>query len=330
MAKSENQKLKMLYLLKILSEETDESHFLSTQQLIDKLEQEGILAERKSIYSDISCLNEFGYHIEKNPSRLNGGYYMLDRKFELPELKLLVDVVTASKFITQKKSKELIHKLEGLGCSFDAKQLQRQVYVANRIKSQNESIYDNIDTIHRAMAEQNQIEFGYASWTIDKELKLRRGGRKYCISPWALTISDENYYMVGFDSDSNKMKHYRVDKMSDMRILSQKREGRDVFEHFDIAQYSGKVFGMYGGEEKTLTLQFPNTLIGVVIDRFGKDISVRKREEDSFSVRVEVAVSNQLYGWLAGMGPGVRILLPEEESEAYRNYLLALADAMKK
>lgn len=325
MPKSTNQKLKLLYILKILSEQTDEEHYISTGDLIEELAKYDIKAERKSIYDDMNQLIDFGYDIILVKSRVNGGYYLTGRDFELAELKLLVEVVQSSKFLTQKKSKELIGKIEKLASKWDAKQLQRQVYVANRIKTANESIYYIVDDIHRAIQDNDQISFQYLEWNLAKELVPRRDGRRYRVSPWALTCKDENYYLIAHDGEEDKIKHFRVDKMGKIEILSgTKREGAALFERFDIADYANKTFGMYGGREETVTLEFENRLIGVVIDRFGKDVPMRQRDDEHFTVRVKVAVSGQFFGWITGLGAGACIVSPKEVTEAYQAHLQAV------
>jgi len=321
MAKSTGQKLKLLYLLKILSENTDEDHPISMKQLLEELEAAGVRAERKTIYSDIEDLKHFGYDILRNSSKTEGGYYLASREFELPELKLLVDAVQASKFITVKKSKELIEKLEKLAGKHEASRLQRQVYVVNRVKTSNESIYYNVDNIHRGIQDNVQITFQYLDWTLDKKLVPRKNGMEYRVSPWGLIWQDENYYLVGFDEAEEKIKHYRVDKMGTIGLTEKKRNGEAAFERFDIAKYTNKMFGMFGGEECVLTIQFTNRLIGVVLDRFGKEADIRKRDEGHFSVRVKVAVSGQFFGWLTGLGREAVILSPAEVAEEYRKYL---------
>ena len=220
MAKSVNQKMKLLYILKILTEKTDESHCLPAQEIIALLASYGITAERKSIYDDIECLNHFGYDIVNVKSRKGGGYYLASREFELPELKLLVDAVQASRFITQKKSRELISKIEKLAGPYEGKQLQRQVFVAGRVKTENESIYYNVDRIHKAIQDNAPVMFLYLAWNVKKELVPRHEGKKYRISPWALTWQDENYYLIAYDDEVGRIKHFRVDKMSNITQLS--------------------------------------------------------------------------------------------------------------
>lgn len=327
MSKSSNQKLKLLYILKILSEQTDEEHYMSTGVLIEELAKYEIRAERKSIYDDLNQLIDFGYDIIHVKSRVHGGYYLAGRDFELAELKLLVEVVQSSKFLTQKKSRELIGKIEKLASKWDAKQLQRQVYVANRIKTANESIYYIVDDIHKAMQNNEQISFQYLEWNLEKQLVPRKGGKRYQISPWALTCKEENYYLIAHDAAEDKIKHFRVDKMGGIQVLSGvKREGSALFERFDIADYTNKTFSMFGGREETVTLLLENHLIGVVMDRFGKEASIRKRGEAHFSARVTVAVSGQFYGWLTGLGQGACLTAPADIVEEYRRYLGDIAE----
>ena len=322
MAKSANQKLKLLYLLKILTEQSDEEHCMSAQALIEALGVYDIKAERKSIYDDIAQLIDFGYDIVLVKAKSGGGYYLAGREFELAELKLLVETVQASRFLTLKKSRELIAKIEKLASKAEAGQLQRQVYVANRIKTANESIYYIVDDIHRAIQNNEQISFQYLEWNLNKELVPRKDGKIYKISPWALTCKDENYYLIAHENESNSIKHFRVDKMGHIQVLTGvAREGAELFDRFDIAAYANKTFGMYGGKEEIVTLEFENRFIGVVLDRFGKEIPVRPRDEQHFSVRVQVALSGQFFGWLTGLGAGAKITAPTAVVEEYRSYL---------
>lgn len=326
MARSQNQRGKILYVLKILSEHSDKEHCLRAQQIIEMLEEFGIKTERKTIYSDINQLNRFGYKIVNRRSKKDGGYYLAERTFELPELKLLVDAVLASRFITVKKSRELIHKLEQLAGIREAEQLERQVYVAGRIKTQNESIYFNVDKIHKAIQLDTKISFLYMEWTAEKELVPRKK-EKYVISPWALTWQDENYYLIGYDTEADKIKHYRVDKMGAIEILEEElREGGDKFEKFDINEYIKKIFGMFGGTEESVTIQMPERMTGIAIDRFGKDIIIRKRDNDNITVRVQVAVSEPFFGWITGLGAKVKILSPKLVANEYQKYLRRILD----
>lgn len=328
MAKSAGQKLKLLYIVKLLTENTDENHPMSTQDIIAYLEANGIHSERKSIYDDMEKLCEFGYDIVQVQSRLGGGYYMAGREFELAELKLLVDAVQSSRFITRRKSRSLIQKLERLAGKYDAGKLQRQVYVAGRIKTENESIYYNIDTIHKAIQENRQISFRYLEWNLQKKLVLREGGNRKA-SPWALIWQDENYYLAAFDETDGILKHYRVDKMGKVNVLQESRKGMEQFEKTDPASYTNRTFGMYGGDEETVTLQFSNRLVGVVLDRFGREADIRPMEDGCFRVRVKVAVSGQFFGWLAGIGREAGIVGPEYVRERYRSWLEEILETMR-
>ena len=320
MAKSEGQKLRILYILDYLRLESDEEHPVSTQRLSDMLDAKGIHAERKTIYDDISRLNEYGYEILQVQNRLGGGYYLGTRKFELAELKLLVDAVQSSRFITRKKSKELIKKLEDEVSRYDCSKLKRQVYVAERVKTDNERIYYNIDGIHQGIQTNHKISFIYMDWNAKKQL-VPRGNDAKVVSPWALIWRDDNYYLAAFDGTDGIMKHYRVDKMKDVTVLEDRRKGLEQFEQVDLAQYSNRTFGMFGGREEIVTLEFPERLIGLLIDRFGKEISIRKGENDCFLGRVRLKVSSQFFGWLTGIGKEIRIASPESVREEYKTWL---------
>ena len=251
MAKRSGQKLKLLYLMKILLEQTDEDHGLTISQLAQKLEEWGVSAERKSLYDDLETLRVYGLDVISPQGR--GSYGVGSRLFEVAELKLLVDAVQSSRFITAKKSRELIGKVESLASVYQAQTLQRQVYVANRIKTMNESIYYNIDALHQAIAQGQQISFRYFQWAVGEAgedavaRRFRREGERYQVSPWALTWDDENYYLVAYDTPEQKIKHFRVDKMEGIRLEKEKRDGAEQFQKFDMAVYSRQVFGMYGG-----------------------------------------------------------------------------------
>lgn len=319
MAKSERQKLKILYILQMLEENTDETHPMTTAEMIRRLDAEGIACERKTIYSDIAGLVDLGYDILQVSNRRGGGYYLASRDFELAELKLLVDVVQSSRFITPKKSRELIRKLEKMAGRPGAVQLQRQVYVAGRIKAENESIYYNVDNIHRAIQEDRQITFTYLEWNLKKQLVPR--GERRTVSPWALIWREENYYLAAYDARDGILKHYRVDKMGSVEVSEEKREGLARFEEQDLAAYTNRTFGMYSGEEETVTLRFPNRLVGVVLDRFGREADIRPMDEQTFRIRAKVAVSGQFFGWLSGIGPEAVIEAPEHIKNQYRQWL---------
>ncbi len=305
----------------ILLARTDEGHILNASQLCGILKQEyGISTDRRTIYTEIEVLEQYGLEIIQKKGK-TPGYYIGSRDFELPELKLLVDAVQSSKFITEKKSRDLIKKLERLCSESDARVLEKQVFVVNRPKAENETIYYNVDLLHTAIYANKEISFHYAEWTMRKEFQLRRNGALYRVSPWSLTWRDENYYLVGYDEAAGKIKHYRVDKMRDMDILDTERKGETAFQNFDPVAFSKKTFGMYGGKDEDVVLLCHRELAGVVLDRFGHDIFMRPVDQDHFRVHVPVAVSRQFYGWVTGIGSKMRIIGPEHVRAEYKEYL---------
>lgn len=323
MPKSENQKQKLLYIAQYLMEHTDEHHAVSTPQLIAYLNEQGIKAERKSIYNDIDTLNDFGMDIIRSEEH-RGGYMLASRTFELAEVKLLVDLVQSSKFITEKKSRELISKLETLTSKYDAKAMRRQVEILGRSKTHNETIYYNVDMVHTAISQNVKIRFHYFDWDVNKNMKLRHDGAWYEVSPWKLTWDDENYYLMAFDEKSSGIRFYRVDKIVDIALTEDARDGKEAFEHMDMAEFSKKTFGMFAGEEKTVRLRCENSLTGVIIDTFGIEVSLRPDGEQHFIARTEVVVSPQFFGWLAGLGARVEIISPDEVREEYKAYLASI------
>ena len=326
MAKNAGQKLKILYLMQFLLERTDEKHSVTMNDIINHLSNCGISAERKSIYDDLKTLQTYGLDIV-TLRRKTTSYYIANRQFELPELKLLVDAIQGSKFITHKKSNDLIKKVESFASVYEAQLLQRQVYVANRIKTMNESIYYNIDTLHESISLNREISFLYYEWSVDftKSQKivqrLRKNGERYKVSPWALTWDDENYYLLAYDNESGVIKHFRVDKMKDIKIADTTRKGKEIFENFDMAIYSKKIFGMFSGEEEMVQLICENSLIGVIIDRFGKDIYISPVDEEHFKTVVKVMVSPQFIGWLSSFGGQIRVEAPSAVQEKVKEHL---------
>ena len=306
------QKLKLLYLIKIFTEDTDDQHALTLPQIAEKLDAYGVSAERKTLYQDFELLRDFGFDIIGQQARRNFYYHMGNRRFELPELKLLVDSVQSAKFITDKKSNALIKKLEGMVSKYEARKLQRQVIISGRIKAMNESIYYNVDKLHEAIGTDRQIRFKYFRWNIKKEMELRKDGAWYQVSPWALMWDDENYYLVGYDAEDGKIKHYRVDKMWRISVADRKREGKEQFKAFNMPRYTKSLFGMFGGEEVKVTLEAENGMVGILLDRFGKDIPVKPVDADHFRTSVVVAVSSQFLGWIMALGDGVKIIGPDK------------------
>ncbi len=323
--KGENQKLKLLYIIKILWEETDDSHFLTLHEILQKLADSGVNADRKTLYTDFEELRKFGFDIVPEKIGRNVYYHTGNRIFELPEMKMLVDAVQSTKAITDKKSSRLIKKLETLVSKYEAKQLNRQVFIAGRIKTMNESIYYNVDAIHEAIGADRQIRFKYYKWDIQKKMVFRRKGAWYRISPWALMWDDENYYLVAYDALDGLIKHFRVDKMLNISLAEDKREGKEQFRQFDMVRYTRSLFGMFSGEEKMVTLDAENSIVSVLIDRFGKDISIRPVDEHHFQTTVNVSVSSQFLGWILALGGKVKITAPDEVVELMRSEIRNLS-----
>ncbi|MCR4754966.1 MAG: WYL domain-containing protein [Lachnospiraceae bacterium] len=326
MPKGANQKLKLYYLSQIMTQKTDDDHKITMPEIQKALEAYGVTADRKSLYDDIEALRVLGIDVIGEKEGRNYYYHVGSKKFEIAELKLLVDAIQSSRFITERKSTELIRKITSLASDYEAAQLKRQVMVQGRVKTMNESIYYYVDDVHRAIALNRQISFEYMRWTKDKKMEPRHD-KPYVMSPWALTWDDENYYLIAYDEEAGKIKHFRVDKIKNVRILDKKREGRDEFREFNIAKYAKMSFGMFGGQEMKVKLAFEDDMVGVFIDRFGKDVTITPYTKKSWSeISVDVAVSDQFLGWIFALGPKVKIIGPEAVTKRFAEEL----DALKK
>lgn len=322
MAKGPNQKTKLLRLYQFLLRQTDEEHPASVAQIMEELARYDISAERKSIYNDLEALQLFGLDIQYRKNK-PAGWFVGERDFQLPEVKLLMDAVQSSRFITQKKSDALIRKLEGLASVHQARQLQRQVYVSGRIKVMNESIYYNVDKLHAAIAEQRSISFKYFDLDIQRRKVFRREGKRYAVSPYGLIWNSENYYLVAFDHVNRDMRHYRVDKMAEITLTCLGRQGTELYPDFQLAQYGQKHFGMYSGVEMKVTLRGRRSMAGIVWDRFGQDIILAPDGDDHFTVTLPVVLSPQFFGWLFALDGGITIAAPAAAAEEYRRRLSA-------
>jgi len=318
MARVPNQKMKTMYIMQLFLDKTDETHYITMVEILKHLKNNDISAERKSIYADIDALKLYGFDIQGFQEKGTYFYHMVSRKFELAELKILVDSVQSSKFITERKSNELIKKIESFTSDFEAKELQRQVFVAGRIKTMNESIYYNVDNLHCAINANSQITFQYFQWTVDKKTQLKKDGALYKLSPWALMWDAENYYMIAYDSKEEKIKHFRVDKMLHITLTNESRDGKEHFEKFDMAVYAKKMFGMYGGTEVIVKMKCNNNLVGVILDRFGKEISIIPIDNEQFTINIDVEISRQFLAWVIGLGCGAKVLGPESVVELMR------------
>ena len=317
--RTENQKMKLLYLMDILLHKTDEAHPMAVESMIKALQKAGISAERKAIYRDIAALREYGLDIVKSPQK---GFFVGTRAFDLAELKLLADAVASSKFITEKKSKALIEKLGKLTSEADAKQLKRQVHYLDRVKSSNEAIYYNTDALHEAIEQKKQIGFVYYEYALNKQLVPKRNGEQYRVSPYMLLWADENYYLIAYHPRYQGLSHFRVDKMRSIEVLDEPYEA--LPEKFSPADYAKRTFSMFGGEEVPVTIAFKPALIGVFIDRFGKDIMISEHGE-WLKTHVFVRVSPSFFAWVFQLKDEVRLLSPENVADEYLQQLNKIA-----
>lgn len=306
-----HKKLKLLYIARYLMEQTDEDHTVTVKDIIAHLESLGISAERKAVYDDLELLEFFGLDIVRTKDK-TFNLHLGSRTFELPELKLLVDVVQASPFLTRKKSLQLIEKLETLTSRHQAASLRRQVYVMNRIKTANEQLYYHIDGINEAVNTGKKITFRYFDWGPEGERAYRRGGGRYLVNPVALCV-DRFYYLVAYDRDRGYV-HYRVDRISDLTISEESRD--PLPEGFDLAEYVKGIFDMYHGESVMVTVEAEERLLNVIMDRFGQEAHIRRGEAGRVVFSAPVELSPTFLSWVLGFGRDMRILAPESAREA--------------
>lgn len=324
--KNANQRLKILYLYKILLERSDEEHSITMPEIISQLKLYGITAGRKALYEDIEALKTFGMDIVSERGH-GAGYYVVNREFELPELKLLADAVSSSRFLTEKKSAELLKKLQQLTSVYEAKQIQRQVFVADRVKAFNERIYINVDTIHRAIAERKKIAFDYFDYDLKKQKKYRDGIRT--CSPYAFAWDDERYYLVAYYEKYDSISNFRVDRMENVVVLDE--PALKYPDNFKLSQYLNSTFSMFSGESEEVKLRFDKSLINPVIDRFGKNIIIAPDGENRFTVCVQIKTEHPepFFGWLLQFGTKVQIVEPCELKEKFKELLQAVLNQIE-
>ncbi|MDO5153083.1 MAG: WYL domain-containing transcriptional regulator [Eubacteriales bacterium] len=313
MPKSDNQKLKIFYILDYLQRNSHREHPVRAAELLSMLEQQhNIVCDRKTVYSDIAALQDYGVDIVSLPGK-NGGYFIASRNFELPELKLLIDAVQSSRFLTEKKSRELIEKLCSQCSVYDAKLMRRDVLVSGRVKSMNETIYYNVDAIQEAIAQNRQIRFRYFDWGLDRERHYR--DRDYQASPYGLCQDNENCYLLAH-SPRHGVTSYRVDRMSEIRPVDQPRTPCQELTGKALVEHANRLFQMYSGETADVKLRFDRSLVNVVIDRFGRDILLIPDGDRHFVFTVNVAVSPMFLSWVIGFGSKAKILYPQSVIDA--------------
>ena len=325
MPRAEKQKPKILYVMEYLLRASDEAHPVTVARIVDELGRHGITAERRSVLEDMEALRDYGLDIVRTGANRYAAYYVASREFELPELKLLVDSIQSSRFLTQKKTAALIKKIETLTSVYEAQLLQRQVFVTGRVKTMNESIYYNVDAIHSGITENRQIRFRYFEYTVEKKRRYRRNGDWYCVSPFAMTWDNQNYYLIAYDADAGFIKHFRVDKMTDIETVGRERNGLAEYRALDMSGYTEKVFGMFAGKEVRVRMRFTEHLAGAVLDRLGQDAMLIPEEDGQFTVSADVVPSPQFFAWITGFGPEARILGPEHIVKQMRGFIDSVA-----
>ena len=318
MAKAAMQKTRILTLMDMLERETDEDHGLTVSEIIERYEAANIKAERKSVYDDFAALADYGIDVKRERENGRTEYRLLSRKFELAELKILVDAVQSAKFITPRKSDELIAKLTTLASDRQSRELTRAVFVADRAKSMNEGVFIAVDAIHAAIRDNKKVGFYYFDLNEKKEKVYRHDKALYEVSPYALAMDDGKYYMIAYDAAAEKIKHYRVDKTERLAVLDLPRDGRELFKNFNLAKYVTEHFGMFGGEETLVTLRCENRLAQVVLDRFGKDVTLHRRGDSQFEVSVRVIVSAHFLSWVLSLSPEMTIAEPRSVRDRMR------------
>lgn len=314
---------RILHILRYLQEKSDEQHPLSTKQILDYLGTKGITANRRTIPNDIRLLVDFGVDIVTVKSTQNL-YFVGERHFELPELKLLIDAVSSSKFITPKKSGVLVNKLRELLSEHQMAEFAEEIYIADRIKPKNESIYLNIDTIQTAISLKKQITFKYFEYLADKSKSLKHDGYKYHLSPYALVWNEDKYYVFGYSSKHHKIVKFRVDRMCEVFAADKASVPRP--ESFNVAEFCRQVFGMYDGKNTTVELKCKNELMKVIVDKFGEDVHTEVIDNDWFKVKTDVYLSPIFYGWLFQFTDRMIITSPDEAVREYSEILKKATD----
>lgn len=319
MARKENGKQKLIRLVEILIKYTDQEHGLTINEIIEKLSAYDISAERKSLYDDFLILEEMGIPVYKTKGKQTR-YYIDAFIFEIAELKMLVDAVQSSKFITAKKSKDIIFRLERFTSIHKSKELSRQVYVEDRVKTANPAAVYTVDAVHSAINTDRRLKFHYFEYDAEKKKRLRRDGAFYTVSPLSLVWSEENYYLVAYEEETEKIKHFRIDKMMDVASLDEKRTKNAITTSFAPSDYSQKSFAMYGGREELVTLECRERLAGVMIDRFGIEPTFHKTDF-GFKFSVRVMLSPTFFAWVMGFADEMRILAPDSVRAEIRDIL---------
>ena len=336
MAKSENQKVKTLFVAKFFLENSDENHPVTAGDITDYLKNEcGIESERRAIYRDIAALRDvFGMDIDGGQG---GRYRLLSRQFEFEDLRLLAECVHATKFISAEKAKELVCTIGQFCSSYQSEELEREVFLCDRVKTTRKDILLLIGIIHAAMADKEngkpkspqKISFKYLKYTIqNKNTQVERHrGATYKVSPYKLLINEGNYYLLAYDDKSQDMRTYRIDRMKEVTALDEPREGAEAFDAIDIETYTRRVFSMFGGEQKRVSIHFDSPLLDTAIERFGMapDVFYRPDGEQHFVVTADVEISDQFFSWVCGFRERATIINPPDVVADMKKFLKDIA-----
>lgn len=320
---SESKKLTLYYLQELFLEKTDSTHYIRMPEIKKYLADRDIIVDRRTVYTDLKLLDYAGFSIEGIQEKGGYKYHHPSRTFSANELKFLIDAVGVSRFLTEKKAKSLIDKLKTLASYNERQLLKRHMIIGNRIKSMSDSVLKNLDKLNEAISNNKQISFQYSRWTPDRKIELMNAGNPYFVSPYAVTLSNDYYYLLAFDSDHNEIRHYRIDKMKSIIIQDSDREGIDLYKEFNISDYDLKVFGMYRGQEERVSFEISKHLANVFIDRFGDSVSIRKdfKNPNAYIARADVMISPQFYAWVFGLGADVKIVSPQTAKDGFVKYL---------
>ncbi len=325
MAKQNNQKIKLLTLFNILREQTDEKVHLTTNQLIEELQKQNIPADRKTVYEDIKCLNKNGYEVLIERKKHNE-YYVVNRLFDLVELRILKDAVLSAKFITSAKTELLIDKLVHLTSNSQGKSLKESIVSINSVKHTNEHIFYNTDTIHNCIIENKKVSFFYFDYTIDGQKAFRKDKTRYVVNPIELVLCEENYYLICFMDKYQNIISFRVDRMINVEAEKENIMNTESIESLNLCEYKKEVFSMFGGEKSKIKILADNTMANIVIDKFGENIRFTQKDDDTFEIEVEVQLSPTFYSWCFLFGDRLKVIHPEDVVALIKQQLNQLQD----
>ena len=326
MAQDNCQKIKLLKLLELLRQETDEQHPLTTMDICNRLGAMGISCERRTLSKDVALLNEQGYEVMWRWVGKEKGYYIEDRSFSIPELKILIDAIQASSFITEKKTADLIGKIANLGGSHRAELLQGNMVCFNTRKHSNESIYYNVSSLEDALQHQKKVLFRYFDLDERGQKVYRREGHRYVVEPVALVFNEDNYYLVVYSSRHDSTANYRVDRMDHVEVLSDAVSEKAISLRGGVAEYTEQAFKMYGGTPTDIVIEFDNQLIGAVYDKFGEDTQMMRSGENKCIATVKVQISPTLWGWLFQFAGLMKVISPDNVIEEGKRCLVQLTE----